>query len=131
MSATGTEVVTLSQLKMLETAMGGAGGKKYKITKDSLMPEYVKTEASPGEVVVTSVVGYNDSRSFYVYEDVGDGSTGQIIEKGMTTGYIDELPEVVKQAVAEIPQMNVPVPEPSSDDYGWFIMPPCDVVLRI
>ena len=131
MSATGTEVVTLSQLKMLETAMGGAGGKKYKITKDSLMPEYVKTEASPGEVVVTSVVGYNDSRSFYVYEDVGDGSTGQIIEEGMTTGYIDKLPEVVKQAVAEIPQMNVPVPEPSSDDYGWFIMPPCDVVLRI
>ena len=124
-------MVTLSQLKMLETAMGGAGGKKYKITKDSLMPEYVKTEASPGEVVVTSVVGYNDSRSFYVYEDVGDGSTGQIIEEGMTTGYIDKLPEVVKQAVAEIPQMNVPVPEPSSDDYGWFIMPPCDVVLRI
>lgn len=50
----------------------------------------------------------------------------------MTSSSIDELPEVVKQAVAEIPQVNAPVSPPvGMDRYGWFIMPPCDVVLQI
>lgn len=129
MAITGNEAVTLEQLKMLKDSV--AGGKKYKITKNSYMPEYVKSEASPGEVVVTSVLGASNLYSFHVYEDAGDGSNGQIVEEGMTSSSIDKLPEVVKQAVAEIPQTNVDIPPASRDGYGWFIMPPCDVVLQI
>lgn len=128
MATTGNEAVTLEQLKMLKDSV--AGGKKYKITKNSYMPEYVKSEASPGEVVVTHVPEDGLTYSFYVYEDAGDGSNGQIVEGGMTSSSIDELPEVVKQAVAEIPQVNAPISPPvGMVECGWFIMPPCDVVL--
>lgn len=130
MAATGSEAVTLEQFKMLMDS--GAGGKKYKITKSRHMPEYVKAEASPGEVVVTSVLGANNQYAFHVYEDAGNGSTGQIVEEGMTSSSIDNLPEVVKKAVAEIPQTNADIPPVVTDTgYGWFIMPPCDVVLQV
>ena len=128
MPANGSEPVTLEQFKR---AVSGGGGKKYKITKSRFMPEYVKAEASPGEVVVTSVLGDNNLYPFYVYEDAGDGSTGKTVEEGRTSRSIDDLPEVVKQAVEEIPQTNADIPPVADDGYGWFIMPPCDVVLQV
>ena len=126
--ATGDEVVTVNQFKR---AVSVGGGKKYKITKSEYMPDYVKDEASPGEVVVTSIFGDNDLYSFHVYEDTGDGSTGQIVEEGNNSRSIDNVPEVVKQAVAEMPQTNLDIPPISDDGFGWFIMPPCDVVLQV
>ena len=73
MVATGTEVVTLEQLKMLGDTLGGAGGKQYKIETNANFPTQVQSSASAGDVVITAAgdgVVY-----YYVYELTEDGSS--------------------------------------------------------
>lgn len=73
MSATGTEVVTLSQLKMLGDTLGGAGGKKYKIETSEDFTTQVQSSASAGDVVITATG--SDAVYYYVYELTEDGSS--------------------------------------------------------
>ena len=127
MSATGTEVVTLEQLKMLSDS--GAGGKKYKIK--SGLPTQVQSSASAGDVVITAAG--RDVVDYTVQELVEEGqSLAKIIsEPHMSASYasIDDLPQIVQDALANMPQ-TMAVPSPASDGYSWFIMPPCDVFLQ-
>ena len=128
MSTTGKEAVTLSQLKMLEQQLGGgAGGKKYKIEVSEDFPTQVQSSASAGDVVITAagdgVVDYN------VLEG---SSSGKVISGGYSSASyasIDDLPQVVQDAIANMPQ-TMAVPSPVSNGYSWFIMPPCDVFLQ-
>lgn len=95
MSATGTEVVTLSQLKMLGDTLGGAGGKKYKIK--SSLPTQVQSSASAGDVVITAAG--RDVVDYTVQELVEEGqSLAKIISEphmSSTEASIDDLPQVV------------------------------------
>lgn len=70
MSATGNEVVTLKQLKMLSDS--GAGGKKYKIETSSNFPTQVQSSASAGDVAITAAGG--DVVDYLVEELVEEGS---------------------------------------------------------
>ena len=125
MSATGTEVVTLKQLKMLSDS--GAGGKKYKIETSEDFPTQVQSSASAGDVVITAAgdgVVY-----YYVYELTEDGSSEKkIISQPRFAASIDDLPQVVQDALANIPQTMAP--DQPFDRYSWFIMPQCDVFLQ-
>ena len=128
MSATGTEVVTLEQLKMLgDTLGGGAGGKKYKIETSEDFSTQVQSSASAGDVVITAAGG--DAVYYHVYELTEDGSSEKIISDSSQTVSIDNLPQVVQDALANMSQ-TMAVPPPASNGYSWFIMPPCDVYLQ-
>lgn len=129
MSATGTEVVTLSQLKMLEQQLGGAGGKKYKIeTTESLLPQ-VQSSASAGDVVITAagsgVIDYSVRE--LVEEDPSSGKKISNSYASLENASIDDLPQIVQDALANRPQTMAP--PPTRAGYSWFIMPPCDVFL--
>lgn len=119
MSAIGGEAVTLKQFKR---AVSGGGGKKYKIRYSDPMPAWIKTEACPGEVIITA----NDQANRYGYL-IKDDSCDLLVCEHLYADNLDDLPPCVKEALADIPQTNAP---PSAGDgYAWFIMPPCDVVL--
>lgn len=106
MSAEGTEVVTLSQLKMLEQQWGGAGGKKYKIEAPAWQgPHQIQSSASAGDVVITAA-GDGVAPSCVVYEATEDGSGKAISEQYASSTYatIDDLPQIVQDALANMPQ---------------------------
>lgn len=119
MAATGSEAVTLEQLKMLGDSV--AGGKKYKIRYTG-MPTWIKTEAYPGEVIITA----NDQANRYEYI-VDDDSYHLPVCRPVSADTLDRLPPCVKEALADIPRTNAA--PPAADGYAWFIMPPCDVVI--
>lgn len=124
--ATGGEAVRLRQLKMLRDS--GAVGKKYKIVPGDLV--HVQSSASAGDVVITAAgSGVID---YVVLELVENSpSLGKIITRPFATttnATIDDLPQVVQDALANMPQTMAP-PE-MRDGYSWFIMPPCDVFLQ-
>lgn len=123
--ATGGEAVRLRQLKMLRDS--GAGGKKYKIEASSAFPTSVQPSACAGDVVITAagdgVVSYS------VCESDSNGPVILYGKESSSTASIDELPKVVQDALANIPQtMAAPTTKPG---YSWFIMPPCDVYLEL
>ena len=125
--ATGDEAVRLRQLKMLRDS--GAGGKKYKIEGRESLPTQVQSSASAGDVVITAAG--NDVVSYNVHELTEDGSLGEVVSqsvKSASNASIDNLPQVVQDALANIPQTMAPPPTRSG--YSWFIMPPCDVFLQ-
>lgn len=106
------------------------GGKKYKIEGVGAFPTQVQSSASAGDVVITAagdgVVGYT------VYELTEDGSREKTISipySSSSGASIDDLPQVVQDALANIPQTTAP-PQARAG-YSWFIMPPCDVYLQI
>lgn len=131
MAATGKEAVTLEQLKMLEQQLGGAGGKKYKIVASVEFPTQVQSSASAGDVVITAAG--DDVVDYMVQELVEeDPSSGKIISEGYSSASyasIDDLPQIVQDAIANMTQ-TMAVPPPPSNGYSWFIMPPCDVFLQ-
>ena len=132
MSATGTEAVTLSQLKMLKQQLGGAGGKKYKIEAPAWQgPHQVQSSASAGDVVITAAGdGVANSVVLELVEE--DPHSGKFIsELSSSSSYasIDDLPQVVQDALANIPQTMAPTP--TRKGYQWFIMPPCDVYIEV
>lgn len=121
--ATGGEAVRLRQLKMLRDS--GAGGKRYKIEASSSFPTSVQPSACAGDVVITAagdgVVSYS------VYESDANGPVILYGKESSQIASIDELPKVVQDALANIPEtMAGPITRPG---YSWFIMPPCDVFL--
>ena len=120
MAATGSEAVTLEQLKMLGDSV--AGGKKYKIRYARFIPSWVKTEAYPGEVIIL----VNDQANRYEYS-VYDDSYDLPVCNPVSADNLDRLPPCVKEALADIPRTNAA--PPAADGYAWFIMPPCDVVI--
>lgn len=123
--ATGGEAVRLRQLKMLRDS--GAGGKKYKIEGVGVFPTQVQSSASAGDVVITAAgSGVID---YVVLELVENSpSLGKIITRPFVTMAIGDLPQVVQDALANMPQTMAP--PPTRDGYSWFIMPPCDVFLQ-
>lgn len=126
MSATGTEVVTLEQLKMLSDS--GAGGKQYKIETNANFPTQVQSSASAGDVVITAA---GDGVTNSLVKELGeeDPSSGKVISEPCATAVTDALPQVVQDALANIPQTMVPTP--TEKGYQWFIMPPCDVYIEV
>lgn len=128
--ATGGEAVSLRQLKMLRDS--GTGGKKYKIETDGLLPSQVQSSASAGDVVITAAG--SSVREYRVLELVEeDPSSGKEISISYETQAnvtIGDLPQVVQDALANMPQ-TMAVPPATSDGYSWFIMPPCDVFLQV
>ena len=125
--ATGDEAVRLRQLKMLRDS--GAGGKKYKIVTDGSFPTQVQSSASAGDVVITAAG--SGAVDYYVLELVEENpNSGKIISLQYETSSIDDLPQIVQDALANIPQ-TMSVPEPPRIGYSWFIMPPCDVFLQV
>lgn len=123
-SDAGSRVPTWEQLKALKDSVGGR--KKYTIDKTGQrLPEWVKTEAYPGEVVITSA--NTGMYQFTIYEVLPDG-TNATIGNNYLNNNLEKLPTIVRQALDEIPQTLAP--PTASDGYGWFIMPPCDVKLQ-
>lgn len=126
--ATGDEAVRLRQLKMLRDS--GAGGKKYKIETAVGFPSQVQSSASAGDVVITAA-GSDVSYYYWVRELSEEGPySGKIISSQYITSpdaSIDDLPQVVQDALANMPQTMVP--PATKGVYSWFIMPPCDVIL--
>lgn len=125
--ATGDESVRLRQLKMLRDS--GAGGKKYKIEAGGL-PTQVQSSASAGDVVITAAG--DGVVSYLVLELTEDESLGKTISQSYrsdSSASIDDLPQVVQDALANIPQTMAP--PPTDPGYSWFIMPPCDVYLTV
>ena len=120
MAATGSEAVTLEQLKMLGDSV--AGGKKYKIRYARFIPSWVKTEAYPGEVIILA----NDQGNRYGYL-IYDESCDLPVCQPSSADNLDDLPPCVKEALTDIPRTNAA--PPADDGYAWFIMPPCDVVI--
>ena len=124
--ATGGEAVRLRQLKMLRDS--GAGGKKYKIEGE--LPTQVQSSASAGDVVITAAG--SDVIDYSVLELVEEGQrSGKKISNGYaspTNASIDDLPQIVQDALSSIPQTMAP--PPTRNGYSWFIMPPCDVFLQ-
>lgn len=124
--ATGNEAVRLRQLKMLRDS--GAGGKKYKI--EGALQTQVQSSASAGDVVITAagsgVVDYSVLE--LVEENPGSGKKISNSYETPTNAAIDDLPQIVQDALANMPQtMAAP---PTKNGYSWFIMPPCDVFLQ-
>lgn len=128
MSATGTEVVTLEQLKMLGDTLGGAGGKKYKIETSGVLRPQVQSSASAGDVVI---IAAGDGVTNSLVKELGeeDPSSGKVISEPHTTAVTDALPQIVQDALANMPQTMVPTP--TEKGYQWFIMPPCDVYIEV
>lgn len=128
MSATGTEVVTLEQLKMLGDTLGGAGGKKYKIETSGVLRPQVQSIASAGDVVI---IAAGDGVTNSLVKELGeeDPSSGKVISEPRATAVTDALPQVVQDALANMPQTMVPTP--TAKGYQWFIMPPCDVYIEV
>lgn len=124
--ATGDEAVRLRQLKMLRDS--GVGGKKYKIKGE--LPPQVQSSASAGDVVITAagsdVTGYSVLE--LVEEDPGLGKNISNIYATSSDVSIDDLPQIVQDALANIPQTMAP--PTTRNGYSWFIMPPCDVFLQ-
>lgn len=103
------------------------GGKKYKI--DGGLPTQVQSSASAGDVVITAAG--DGIVSYEVLELTEDGSLGKTISRSQASNSdasIYDLPQVVQDALANIPQTMAP-PETRAG-YSWFIMPPCDVFLQ-
>ena len=124
MTATGSETVTLEQLKMLMDI--GSGGKKYKIETSPGFPTSVQSSACAGDVVITAAG--DGVVQYYVQELV---ESRKIISEQYASSQnasIDDLPQIVQDALANIPQTTAP-PVPGTG-YSWFIMPPCDVYLK-
>lgn len=126
--ATGGEIVRLRQLKMLRDS--GAGGKKYKIETSRYFPTQVQSSASAGDVVITAAG--NAVTVYYVRELVEeDPNSGKIISNQFAApqgASIDDLPQIVQDALANIP--HTMAPSLTETGYSWFIMPPCDVYLE-
>lgn len=125
--ATGGEAVRLRQLKMVRDS--GAGGKKYKIETDGGFLYQVQSSASAGDVVITAAG--RDVIDYSVLELIENSpSLGKKISNSYTTpedATIDDLPQIVQEALANTPQIMAP--PPTRYGYSWFIMPPCDVFL--
>ena len=126
--ATGGEAVSLRQLKMLRDS--GAGSKKYKIVSSEVLPTQIQSSASAGDVVITAAgSGVTDYSVRELVEE--DPLSGKVISSqsiSLPNATIDDLPQIVQDALANMPQTMAP--PVTKDGYSWFIMPPCDVFIE-